>query len=672
MDGRDSSPQSTLVILLGASQWPEFPDFHGSQAFVHVAADFSRYLLDPQHFGLPGKNFLNLFDTDLSPDKIDKEIRHFLDRRATELKLAGHGPTDLLFYFVGHGGFVGRNSEYYLAVRCTSSANPAVSGIRMEPLATTITERARYLRRLIILDCCYAAAAFTAFQAEGPEQVAIRQTVDLFKEKAKRVGKGTALLCSSGKKVPSLLTPAEDSTMFSNALLHVLSIRGNPYRPEEAYLSLREVADLTEEVLGSMLDEQAPRPELHSPDQVDGDVAEVPFFPNPIMKAVKASQSSMVWSRQDEIARYATTHLPHPSPPHVNLPAARFEPKRVRLVVSRRTVLVGLAGLVVAGVAGGGLLWLERSQQSTALYTYRGHSKAVRAVAWSPNGKRIASGSGDKTVQVWDAINGGHVYIYRGHSNAPQYGVLAVAWSPDGKCIASGSDDRTVQVWDAANGGHVFTYRGHSDYVSAVTWSPDGKRIASGSGGPNRGGDDHTVQVWDAADGGHVFTYRGHSDYVSAVTWSPDGKRIASGSDDKTVQVWNAADGGHAFTYRGHTYAVSTVAWSPDGKRIASADDDGTVQVWDATNGGNVYTYWGHSVIVYAVAWSPDGKRIASGSGDHTVQVWDAMDGGHVYTYRGHSSIVLAVTWSPDGKDIASGSGDPINNDNTVQVWVAG
>ena len=301
MDERDSSPQTTLVILLGASQWPEFPDFHGSQAFVHVAADFSCYLLDQEQFGLPSENFLNLFDTDLSPDKIDKEIRHFLDRRTSEMKQVGNNPRDLLFYFVGHGGFIGRNSEYYLAVRCTSSANPAVSGIRMEPLATTITNRARYLRRLVILDCCYAAAAFTAFQAEGPAQMAIRQTVDVFKEKAKRVGKGTALLCSSGKKVPSLLTAEEDSTMFSRALLHVLSTRGNPYRPDEAYLSLREVADLTEEVLDSLFEEKAPRPELHSPDQVDGDVADVPFFPNPVVKTIEASQGREVLPIQEEI-----------------------------------------------------------------------------------------------------------------------------------------------------------------------------------------------------------------------------------------------------------------------------------------------------------------------------------------------------------------------------------
>ncbi len=298
----------------------------------------------------------------------------------------------------------------------------------------------------------------------------------------------------------------------------------------------------------------------------------------------------------------------------------------------------------------------------TPLYTYRGHSHSVDAVAWSPDGKRIASGSHDNTVQVWDATDGSHVFTYRGHSHP----VFAVAWSPDGKRIASGSWDKTVQVWDVADGSNVYTYRGHSNAqygeVTAVVWSPDGKRAASGSG-------DKTVQVWDAADGGNVFIYHGHSGPLDAVEWSPDGKRIASGSDDYTVQVWDAADGSHVYTYRGHSYGVYAVAWSPDGKRIASGSHDNTVQVWDATDGGNVYTYRGHSDYVHAVAWSPDGKRIASASDDKTVQVWDAADGGNVYTYRGHSNAVsgvYAVAWSPDGKRIASGSWD-----KTVQVWDA-
>ena len=286
-------------------------------------------------------------------------------------------------------------------------------------------------------------------------------------------------------------------------------------------------------------------------------------------------------------------------------------PKRVSWPrLSRRTVIIGLAAVGVAA-AGGGTTWWVLSPHP--LYTYRGHSDGVNSIAWSPDGKRIASGGRDTTVQVWNAADGGNVFTYRGHSNR----VWTLAWSPDGTRIASGSDDNTVQVWNAADGGNVFTYRGHSNTPISVAWSPDGKRIASASW-------DQTVQVWDAVDGGNVFTYRGHSNTLVSVAWSPDGKRIASGSSDTTVQVWDAVDGGNVFTYHGHSDVVNTVAWSPDGKRIASGSWDHTVQVWDAVDGGNVFTYRGHSAYVNAVVWSPDGMRIASGGDDKTVQVWEA------------------------------------------------
>ena len=113
-----------------------------------------------------------------------------------------------------------------------------------------------------------------------------------------------------------------------------------------------------------------------------------------------------------------------------------------------------------------------------------------------------------------------------------------MAWSPDGKSIASGGYDKTVQVWNATTGALLVTYKGHSETVEALAWSPDGKRIASG-GGSAFGGGDTTVQVWDPTNGGNVFTYRGHTTKgVNAIAWSPDSRYIVSGSDDKTVQVW--------------------------------------------------------------------------------------------------------------------------------------
>jgi hypothetical protein len=192
-----------------------------------------------------------------------------------------------------------------------------------------------------------------------------------------------------------------------------------------------------------------------------------------------------------------------------------------------------------------------------------------------------------------------------------------VAISADGKRIVSGSADRTVKVWDSTTGQDLLTLRGHGDTVKCVAISADGKRIVSGSY-------DRTVKVWDAATGQELLTLQGITHWVNCVAISPDGKRIVTGDGDRIVKVWDSSTGQMLLTLKGHSGSVTSVAISPDGKRILSGSADRTLKVWDAVTGQEILTLKGHSDQVNSVSFSPDGQRIVSGSEDRTVKIWDA------------------------------------------------
>ncbi len=282
-------------------------------------------------------------------------------------------------------------------------------------------------------------------------------------------------------------------------------------------------------------------------------------------------------------------------------------------------------------------------------------------VAFSPDGTRLLSGFQDGTVRLWDVASQTEVATLEGHTDR----VTSVSFSPDGATLASsgGWDDPTVRLWDVATQAQVAMLRGHRSEVRSVAFSPpDGATLASAGGGR-----DPTVRLWDVATREETATLEEHGGPVHSVTFSRDGSTLVSGAADGTVLL-RELETGNAAGLSGHG-SLSSMAFSPDGTLLASGYLNGTIRLWAAATRTRIATLEGHTSGVTSVSFSVDGALLASGSRDRTVKLWDVGTREEIGTLKGHTGEVTSVSFSPDGAILASAGGW---NDATVRLWDVG
>ncbi len=374
---------------------------------------------------------------------------------------------------------------------------------------------------------------------------------------------------------------------------------------------------------------------------------------------------NLYWQFQTNLSGYDFSHLTIRQAylPTVKLHYTNFSHTHIHNSIFAQTfggvtcVAYSPDGKLLASCDTRGQIQICSAQDGKQLLSWRGHAHWVWAVAFTPNGQTLVSVADDYLVKLWDATTGECLQSLSGHT----YSVNAIAISTDGQLLATSGQDTIIRLWDITHPGSAEeilpSLQGHTERVWSLVFSQDNNTLISCS-------EDLTIKIWNLTTGTCVQTLPAHSHWIRSIALSPDGEYLASASYDCTIQVRKISTGECVETLSGHLKPITCVAFSPDGQFLVSSSFDQTLKLWNLSVGDCETTFYGHSNRAWTVAFHPNGKQFASGGDDHATKLWNLETRECEKTLRGHTNSVLGIAVSPDAKLLAGGY-----EDQTVRLW---
>ncbi|PCH43309.1 WD40 repeat-like protein [Wolfiporia cocos MD-104 SS10] len=280
-------------------------------------------------------------------------------------------------------------------------------------------------------------------------------------------------------------------------------------------------------------------------------------------------------------------------------------------------------------------------------------SGSVCTLGFSPDSTKLASGSSGRVIAIWDVATGAKLLELNGHRAL----VHRVIFSPNGQVLASSSVDSTIILWDTTTGNPIHVLGGHAGMVMHIAFSPDGAMLMSA-------GSDCIGLIWSVRTGGELHALEGHQGIITAVNWSPDGRRVLTSSEDGTTRIWLAESGEELLILREHTGGVLSACFSEDGRSIISVASDRLIKECSSFDGEVKGSIDAGDALVHAPTFSKDGQLIAAGGDDYSVNVWNARTKEKIATFEGHSDDITNIRFSPDKTRIVSAS-----QDSRVLIW---